>query len=162
MPEDALPLPEQVYRCFLQDDPEAEAKHQETANVRLVQQLYAAILRGDYHTVVEHLGEDIEWQILGPAELPFCGTVRGKRDAASALRRNFSGYQHIGAEVRDVVAQGRQVVVMCRETVRLEPLEEQLVLEWVQVFTIVGGQVVKFREFFDTLTMRGVVERIVG
>ena len=155
-------LPEQVHRCFFQDDPEAGGKQREEANVRLVRDMYESILRGDFNAIVERFTEDVEWEVIGPAELPFCGRVRGRREAASTLRRNFSGYQHIQATVRAVVAQGNLVVVMCRETVRLEPLEEPVEVEWVQVFTIVNGQLAKFRQFFDTLTMKRVVERIVG
>jgi ketosteroid isomerase-like protein len=161
-PAGSLPLPEQVHRCFFRDDPQAARKQLEEANVRLVRDMYESILRGDFNAIVERFTEDVEWEVIGPAELPFCGSVRGRREAASTLRRNFSGYQHIQATVRDVVAQGNLVVVMCRETVLLEPLEEPVEIEWVQVFTIVNGRLAKFCQFFDTLTMKRVVERIVG
>lgn len=161
-PEGTLSLPEQVYRSFLRDDPECAGKQREDANVRLIQRLYECLLSGNFNAVVDHFAEDIEWEVLGPVELPFCGIVRGRRDAASTLRRNFSGYQHLRCRVREVVAQGHLVVVMCRETVRLEPLEEQVEIEWVQQFTVVDGQVAKFRQFLDTLTLKGVVDRIVG
>lgn len=161
-PEEPLSLMDQVQRCFLQDDPEANGKQREAANVRLVRDMYESILRGDFNAIVERFAEDIEWEVIGPAELPFCGSVRGRREAACTLRRNFSGYQHLRATVRAVVAQGNLVVVMCRETAHLEPLEEPVEIEWVQVFTIVNGQLARFRQFLDTLTMKRVVERIVG
>jgi ketosteroid isomerase-like protein len=160
--DEPLSLPDQVHRCFFQDDPEADSKPREEANVRLVREMYESILRGDFNAIVERFTDDVEWEVIGPAELPFCGSVRGRREAASTLRRNFSGYQHLRATVRDVVAQGNLVVVMCRETVRLEPLEEPIEIEWVQVFTIVNEQVARFRQFMDTLTMQRVVQRIVG
>jgi ketosteroid isomerase-like protein len=160
MPSPApLSLDEQLYARFLEHDPQATAKPLERSNVLMLQRLFAALVQGNLQPLVASFAEDIDWEIFAPAVVPFGGACRGREQAALALQKNFGAWQIVQGEIRDVIAQGNQVVVVGYDRGLFKPLGRSVEVNYVQVFTIVDGKIVKFREFADTIALEKQLSR---
>ena len=99
-----------VATVFQRDDPDAAAKTAEQANLRVIQRMYEAFMRRDIVALLDDMAEDVEWNIAGPAEVPFTGAVRGRGEVARVLQKSFAMVRDQQPEVREVVAEGDQVV----------------------------------------------------
>lgn len=108
-----------VDRAFRDGDPEHAAKWAERDNVRLLQEQYRAIGQGDMAAFAGLLAEDVEFEVLGPAEVPFRGRWQGRQAVAEAVWRNFAMLEDQRLEVCSVGAQGDTVVVVLRERGRV-------------------------------------------
>ena len=53
-------------------------------------------------------------------------------------------------EPREFIAQGDQVVVIGSERARVKATGRVVDTDWVMVFTIRDGKVVRFRDYYDT------------
>lgn len=122
----------------------------EQENTETVKRMYAAFGRGDKAALVEGFADDVEWQIAGPAAIPICGPRHGREQVAqffTVLAETFETQQF---EPRQFVAQDDMVVVLGHERHRARSTGRSYEGEWVQVFTLRDGEVVKYREYFDT------------
>jgi ketosteroid isomerase-like protein len=149
---DRLPL------AFTEGDNAAGSKAEESANVRLLQEQYRALARGDFGPVLALMAEDVELEMLGPPDVPLSGCWRGRHEVAEAVRRNFGLLQDQQAELLAVVAQGDTVVLHARERGRYRPTGKAYQLHWVQFFTFRAGQLVRLRSLCDTAALRAAAE----
>ena len=135
-----------VDRAFRHGDPEHTAKRTEQDNVRLLTEQYRAIGQGDIEAFAGLLAEDVEFEVLGPPEVPFLGRWQGRQPVAEAVWRNFALLEDQRPEVSSVVAQGDTVVVVLRERGRVRPTGKDYAFECVQLHTFRDGQSVRVRE----------------
>ncbi|RMG89380.1 MAG: hypothetical protein D6706_21460 [Chloroflexi bacterium] len=122
-----------------------------TDNVKFVQErIYGAFGSGDIPGLLNALAEDVDWQFYGPPEIPFAGHYRGRQEMA-----RFFGMVaemvviHI-FEPREFTAQGDRVVVRGYEKTGVKSNGRIFETNWVHIFTVRDGQVVKVREYYDT------------
>jgi uncharacterized protein len=147
----------QLPHAFADGDADAAGRKREAENVRRVQEQYRALARGDFAAFREFLADNIDMEIVGPSSVPFVGRWRGRDAVVAALRQNFSWVEDQRPEIQSVVAQGERVVVIARERGRYRPTGRAYDLHWVQIFTFRDGRLARFREFFDSAAMLGVV-----
>ena len=121
------------------------------ANIKIVQDIYAAFGRRDIETVLAALAPDVSWGIVGRAEdVPFAG-IRHHTAGAGEFFRLLAETQEISrfepqkfmAAADTVFAWGRYDWTMRRSGV-------SGVSEWLHVFTIRDGKVVSWRGHQDT------------
>jgi hypothetical protein len=119
-------------------------------NLDIVRQGYEAFGRGDLNGLLQLLDEQIEWVTPGPREL----ATSGKRIGRQAVGEFFGVLNEVfdvqRFQPKDFVAQGDLVVVRGDETSQVRSTGKALNLDWIHVFTVRGGKVVAFQEFFDT------------
>jgi ketosteroid isomerase-like protein len=142
-------LAAEVFTAFARDDPDAAARTTEQANLRIIQRMYEAFMRRDVVALLDDMAEDVEWNIVGPAEVPFTGAVRGRGEVARVLQKSFATVRDQQPEVRQVVAEGDQVKVHGHERGVHQPTGSAYETSWVHVFTLSDGKVVKFHEEFE-------------
>lgn len=135
---------------FLQDDERVAEKQAEARNVEVVRKQYLAIANGDYAAFGELLTHDVDFEIVGPAEVPIVGGYRGRERVTQKVRENFDLLDTQNPEVQAVVAQGETVVVHGRESGRVKKTGRTYDIHWVQIFTFRDGKVARFREVFDS------------
>jgi ketosteroid isomerase-like protein len=118
--------------------------------VEVVRQHYAAIRDRDRAALLGTLDDNVQWEFLGPPEIPFAGRWQGI-DAAS---RFFSIIRDtvdvLEFAVDDMIAQGETVAVVGRERFRVKATGREWACGWVQVHTVADGKIRTFREFSDT------------
>jgi uncharacterized protein len=126
----------------------------EDANIQAVQQIYEAFSRGDTDAILHVLAEDVEWHQPGPTDvLPWAGTRHGRAQVGQFFTAVGETLEFLQFEPREFLAQGEKVVVFGYERALAKPTNRSFESEWVMVFTLRAGQVVRFRAYHDTAAM---------
>jgi ketosteroid isomerase-like protein len=120
----------------------------EQANVRVVQEAYAAFNRGDVPAILSSLSETVEW--IAPGVEPVAGTYRGRDGAAQFFQKVKETVEFSAFEPREYVAQGDRVIALGNYKARAHTTGKSYDCDWVMSFTFRGGKVTKFQEFTDT------------
>lgn len=124
-------------------------------NTAIVQRAYEAFGSGDIKTLVGLLSRDVDWEGVvgaGPA-VPTRGPRRGQ-DAVTAFFGQVA--EHIDFkrfEPREFIANNDKVVVLGYYEGVSKKTGRSFATDWVMVFTLDGGKVVKFREYTDTAVL---------
>jgi len=121
-------------------------------NVQLVKNGYAAFGRGDIQGLLGLLSEDVEWEIPGKG-LPLAGTYLGHDGVARFFQKLGEDTEIAAFEPREFLAQDDQVVVIGSERGSIRATNRAFETNWVMVFTVRGGKIIRFREFADTLAI---------
>ena len=122
----------------------------EQQNVALVQQAYESFGRGDIQGLLNSLSDQVEWRTPKPEGVPFGGEYRG-RDEVGRFFSELSQYEEVTHfEPREFIAQGDRVVALGIYGFKAKATGRKAESEWVHLFTIRNGKVVRFQEFFDT------------
>ncbi|MEM1228847.1 MAG: nuclear transport factor 2 family protein [Planctomycetota bacterium] len=135
---------------FERGDDAVEGKLVERLNMQLVQAIYSAIASGDTDAFRDALSDEIEFEIIGPAEVPFAGRATGPFDVVRLVTKNFGQVASQYPEVQDVVAQGDTVIVNGRESGRLRGVEKSYAIDWMQRFRFGNEKLVHFYQLYST------------
>src|SRR5437867_1625839 len=98
----------------------------EQNNVQVVKDAYAAFGRR----------ETIDWQRLGPAELPLAGVRKGKPEVNRFFKQVDELWQFERFEPRQFIAQGDVVVALGFYSGKAKPTGRPFGCEWSHVFTL--------------------------
>ena len=123
------------------------------STVEIVQALFAAFGRGDIASVLAALSDDIEWSVAGPREVAYAGTRHGREQVAQFFQALGSSVEMLQFEPREFIAQGDQVAVIGAERLRVKATGRTVKNQWVILFTLRDGRVVRFREYGDTAAL---------
>jgi len=120
-------------------------------NKAFVQSLYAAFMRGDIAFILANAAESIAWSSNdSTGVVPWGGARQGRQ----AVRRFFEILaENLDFEIFDPQrfgADGGLVFVHGRTVAKVKSTGRRFDTEWVHVFTIEGGRVTRFEEFYDT------------
>lgn len=125
----------------------------EMSNVQIVQQMYAAFEKRDVQTLLMLLSDEIDWRLLGPPKIAHAGPHHGREQ----VRRFFATVAETldiqRFEPREFIAQDEKVVALGYYAGRVKVTGRQYASEWVHVFTLRDGKVIKFREYADTANL---------
>ena len=121
------------------------------ANIAFVQSLYAAFGRGDIATIIKGLASDVVWSVNGRSkDYPLLGSWNGP----SEVQKFFQGVaEHEEATEftpREFFAAEDRVFALGHYAWKIRKTGRPVSSDWVHVFTVRGGKVVRFREFNDT------------
>ncbi|MFW6034158.1 MAG: nuclear transport factor 2 family protein, partial [bacterium] len=101
-------------------------------NVKLVQDVYAAIGSGDVPAVLGMMADDVEIRLPGPPEIPFAGTYRG-HDGFTRFATAMAGsidWSTRKFEVQELIAQDDQVVALGHEQLTATPTGRSWDTDW--------------------------------
>jgi hypothetical protein len=138
-------------------DPDKEGEMSEQHNVQIVQECYAAILRGDIQALLNAMSEDVEWQLPGPNDMPWAGLNRGREQVARwwAIVGETCDVEQF--EPREYIAHGDKVVVLGYDRVHVKVTGRTWENNWADVWTLHEGKVVSFRAYEDTAAIVAAV-----
>jgi ketosteroid isomerase-like protein len=119
-------------------------------NVKIVQQMLGAFGQGDMETFLSFLSEDIEWEVIGPEEIPFAGKYKGKEGVMNFVQKAGEYIQIQKMDPIKIVAQNDTVVIFCMETFMVNATGKMYEGKFVDVFTVKDGKVNKLTEYSDT------------
>ena len=125
-------------------------------SIATVKQAYAKFGAGDVEGLLALVSDDIRWEVVGrPADYPTFGVRRGKAEVANFFA-TLAGHEEITAfEPREFLADGDRVAVFGRAASTLRASGRKTDTEWAHAFTLSGGLITGFREFFDTAQFVG-------
>ena len=117
--------------------------------LEVVQAAYAAFGRGDVPAIQALVSEPTEWTFRGPRDLPYSGTFR-TRDEIGRWFAAVASVDDVQAfEPREFLVSGDHVTVLGWERTAARPDGRTFETEWVHVFTVRGGAIVRFWGMYD-------------
>lgn len=124
----------------------------EQQNTAVIKQAYAAFGRGDIPALLALVDENVDWQpVLGAGpEVPASGRRRGRAEVGHFFELLGKSTSFSIFDPREFVAQGDKVVALGHYTAKAIPTGGAFDSDWVMVFTLKNGKVVKFAEFSDS------------
>jgi ketosteroid isomerase-like protein len=132
-----------------------------TGNVSVVRQFFASLGQGDLAGVVSLVADDVDWQSpvtrTHQPEIPWSRTRHTREEVAAFFRELGQAVKPEGFALLEICAQGDRVVVegSNRGTVRRTGLGYEH--EWVMVFTIRDDRIKRFRHYYDSADLLGVL-----
>jgi ketosteroid isomerase-like protein len=115
-----------------------------------VRALFAAFGRGDIPVAVQHLAEDVEWQVPGTDAVPYAGAWHGRDEVAEFFQRLGAAVEFEQFAVTEMLVSGDHVVVTGQELGRVRATGALFENEWAMVFTVRSGRIVGLRLYEDT------------
>jgi hypothetical protein len=127
---------------------------QETQNVKVVQEAYAAFGRGDVQAILDRLDDGIVWKpVYGAASyVPMSGERRGKPAVAIFFKQVAENLTFSRFEPREFVATGDKVVTLGRYTAKTSGGKD-FDADFVMVFALKRGKVAEFQQFTDAAAL---------
>jgi steroid delta-isomerase-like uncharacterized protein len=126
----------------------------EQENVKLIQDHFAAFGRGDLEQVLNMVAEEVDWQ--SPAtrtertEITWSKKRHSREQVAQFFQELDSAVQPERFEIVSITAQDDRVVIEGRNQGRVRSTGHTYEHEWVMVFTIQDGKIVRNRHYYDT------------
>jgi len=122
-----------------------------TQPLDVVKAAYAAFGRGDIPAVLEFVADDIiDWRFRGAEGTPYTGSCHTKGDVAKWFASIPEADDIQAFEPREFIAGGDSVTVLGWEKTRAVPSGKVFEAEWVHLFTVRNGRVVRFWGMVDT------------
>lgn len=120
-------------------------------NVQVIQGIYRDFGQGNIPGVLKALSPNVEWEFHGPKELPFAGKHRGHEQMAQFFRAvaESADFLEFGPS-GEFLAIGDHVVVLGHERIRAKKTGRTWETDWVHIWALRDGVVVKVDEFYDT------------
>lgn len=121
-------------------------------NLEVVQQVYAALAKGDIPTVLSLLSDDVEWSMPHPREIvPYGGKWQGRQQVAAFFSVMHDHAEFKQVQLQEYVAQNDKVIVLGHIKVMAKPSNREYENDLVAVWTIRNGKVTQMRDFMDTV-----------
>jgi ketosteroid isomerase-like protein len=127
---------------------------QESQNTKLVQDAYAAFLRGDLQALLALLDDHIVWKpVTGAAPyVPTAGERRGTASVAEFFRLVAETTHFSRFEPQQFIAQGDTVVALGHYTATTSG-GGSFDSDFAMVFTVRNGRITEFRELLDSAAL---------
>jgi ketosteroid isomerase-like protein len=117
---------------------------------QIIQQAYDAFGRGDIPALVALVADDVDWEFVGPADLPYAG----RRTTPQQVGEFFHAIPRADVihafEPREFIESGEHLTVLGWEDSTAIESGRRFQSEWTHVFTVRNDKVVRWRGFFDT------------
>jgi len=128
--------------------------------VRLVQQMYAALNRGDSADVLALLAEDVFWEVPGPRDiLPWSGGWRGHSGVADFLAMFEKTVKSNGFTPQRLITQGNTVVAVIEDQSICKATGLPYEGSVVHLITVQDGKIASVQYYMDTFP---IVEAFLG
>jgi ketosteroid isomerase-like protein len=124
----------------------------ETGNTQIVKDAYAAFSRGDVNAILAMVDEQVEWEGVKGSEgiAPHAGIRRGRVAVGDFFATVGTTLDFHVFEPREFVAEGDTVVSVGTYKATVKATRKTVAADWVMVFTIRDGKIVRFREWSDS------------
>jgi ketosteroid isomerase-like protein len=116
-----------------------------SANMGVLQKVYAIVVRGEFDALTEFFTEDIEADIRGFGP-PMDGHWRGPRQVIEGMRVNFGMLDGQKPEIEGMISQGDSIAVLIRESGVFKDSVREYRLRGVQWFRFAGGKIARIDE----------------
>ena len=126
----------------------------EENNVQFIKEHFTAFGRGDVESAVNMVAGNVDWQSpvsrTQPEEITWAAPRHNQEEVKEFFRELASKVQPEGFEIIGFIAQGDQVVVEGLNRGLIKSTGLRYEHDWVMVFTILKGKIVRHRHYYDT------------
>jgi ketosteroid isomerase-like protein len=132
-------------------------------NLETIRGLYAALARGDVPSVLETLDAQVEWNeaenFIYADRNPYLGPQAVLDGVFMRLGAEWNGFS---AATEQLVGSGDTVIGLGRYRATCKATGRPVNAQFVHVFTLKDGKVVRFQQYTDTAQFRDAVVRSVA
>ena len=125
------------------------------AALDVVKQAYEAYGRGDLPALLDLIAEKTDWKFIGSASLPYAGLRTDRKEVADFFTALAHADQTDVFEPREFIDAGEHVTVLGWTKVTARDTQKTFDTEWVQVFTVEGSKITRWRGFANTAARYG-------
>ncbi|MFN8390257.1 MAG: nuclear transport factor 2 family protein [Bdellovibrionota bacterium] len=118
-------------------------------NVTVVQKIYEAFGRGDLPGLLSFLSADIDWELIGPREVPYFNRFQGHEEVQRCFALMAENGEYEEFAVDEMISAERSVIVLGRERKKFAASGRSYTARWCHIFDFADGKVLKFREFIE-------------
>jgi steroid delta-isomerase-like uncharacterized protein len=126
----------------------------EPENIQLVKDHLTAFGRGDLKSALAIVAEDVDWQSPAtqtyPAEISWASPRYTREQVADFFQELGEKVQTERFDITAIIAQGERVVVEGSNRGRVRATGRSYAHDWLMVFTMRDGQIVRHRHYYDT------------
>lgn len=122
------------------------------SNTEFIKNMYATIGQGDMISLKkDFLAENVDWLSVGTSpDNPLAGVKSGSQAAVAYFVLAEELVEVLEFGQHEFVEMGNALVVLGFEKVRVKATGKHWETEWVHIYTIENGKIIRQREFFDT------------
>lgn len=117
---------------------------------RVVRNHYDFIAQRDRDALLETLSEDVDWELMGPKELPIAGRRIGRKEVNDFFEIIRASIDVKEFRIDEIISHGNRVIVFGFEQFLVKDTGKAWSANWVHVHTVEGGEIKTFREYTDT------------
>lgn len=133
--------------CATTDQPAASS----TSNAQLIRSLYDAFAQGDVSTVLGRLDPNIVWIEADNINYADRNPYRGPQAVAEGIfMRIGQDWNDYRVNIEQVIDGGENVVVLGRYTATNKSTGKPLDAQFVHVWSLRDGKIVRFQQYADT------------
>jgi ketosteroid isomerase-like protein len=118
--------------------------------VEIVRQAYQLFSRGDVPGMLDLMAEPLDWRFVGAKRLPYTRACKTKAEVAQWFASIPTVDDIQAFEPREFIDGGEHVTVLGWERAAARPGGKVFETEWVHVFTVRNGKLVRFWGIYDT------------
>ncbi len=118
--------------------------------VAVIQQVYQAFGRGDVPGVLALVADRVDWRFVGAHALAYTVACHTRAEVAGWFASVVEVDDIQKFEPREFIAGGDHVTVLGWERTASRPAGKVFETEWVHVFTVREGRIVRFWGIYDT------------
>jgi len=126
----------------------------ELKNVQTIKEHFEAFGRGDMQSALSIVAEDVDWQSpvtrTQPKEITWAAPRHNREEVIQFFKELADKVQPEKFEVIGFIAQGDKVVVEGRNQGQIKSTGLSYEHDWVMVFTVRDGKIVRHRHYYDT------------
>jgi hypothetical protein len=127
----------------------------------VVENFFDTLRRGDLSAVVELVADDVDWQSpvtrTHPPEIPWSSIRRSKDEVAAFFKQLGETVKPDSFKVLHTTGQEDRVVVEGKNRGVVRTTGRTYEHDWVMLFTVRGNKIARFRHYYDTADLVGVL-----
>jgi uncharacterized protein len=122
-------------------------------NADVARRLYEAFGSGNDDALVALLDQQVEWELVGPSEIPYFGVYRGPEGVRQFLGLLADHCRVEEFEVLSVIETERGALAEGRELGHFAGHPRTYEMRWCHVLEIARGRITRFTDHLDTAPM---------
>jgi ketosteroid isomerase-like protein len=122
-------------------------------NVTVATNLYEAFQSGDSEALLALLDPDVEWELVGPGEIPYFGRYTGIDEVRRFLELLAETCRVELFEVQSLIGTDHGALAEGRERARFAGHPRPYEMRWCHVLEIDRGRITRFTDHLDTAPM---------
>lgn len=124
-----------------------------SSNAEIAARLYECFTTGDMEGLFALLDPEIEWELVGPEEIPYFGRYSGVDEVRSFFELLGANLEVEAFEVESVVATDSGAVAQVSERARFTANGGRYDMRWCHLIETSDGRIVRFTDYLDTAPM---------
>lgn len=117
---------------------------------QVVEELYEAFGRGDVPFILSHLDQNVKWQVMGTAEIPYSGMYNGPLQVGTFFMKLNEIVEFSAFEAKEFFENKNVVLVTGRFDGKSRKTGKNAESIWCMRWEFSNGKVVAFNDYYNS------------